>query len=266
MTLDTALDDSGILLGHPASGVVEVRLNRPERLNALDEDMYRALTTLFHKLHEDDSVRAVILSGEGKGFCSGSDVRAMRKTHGPAARARLQRRHAAVQAIYRIEKPVIAAVQGPVAGIGFSLVMACDLIIAAKDAYFQQSFRNVGLVPDGGSIFFLGQRLGIGRAKDLVMTARRLGAQEALDWGVVNRVVDNDSLAEVSLDLARELANAPTYVIGLTKKMFGAACSPSLETVLEIESFAASVARTSEDHAEGVAAFKEKRTARFSGK
>lgn len=266
MTHETAIESTGVLVTRPVSGVVEVRLNRPEKLNALDEDMYRALTRVFSEMQEDGDVRAVILSGEGRGFCSGSDVGAMRKTEGRAGRTRLQRRHNAVQAVYRLEKPVIAAVQGPVSGIGFALAMACDMIIATDNAYFQQSFHNVGLVPDGGSIFFLGQRLGVGRAKELVMTGRRLGACEARDWGVVNRVVAEDDLRAASLALATEFAAAPTYIIGLTKKMFAAGCSPSLETILEIESYAAGVARASEDHKEGVAAFKEKRKPGFTGR
>jgi 2-(1,2-epoxy-1,2-dihydrophenyl)acetyl-CoA isomerase len=263
MTQQSVAD--AVLVSHPAPGVAEVRLNRPEKLNALTEEMYRDLTAIFARLHEDPSVRAILVSGEGKGFCSGSDIGGMLKTHGPAARARLQRRHAAVQSVYRIEKPVIAAVQGPVAGIGFALAMACDFIVAAENAYFQLAFCNVGLVPDGGSIFFLGQRLGVGRAKDLVMTGRKLGAREAYDWGVVSRIVADDALPEASLALATELAAAPTYVIGLAKKMFATTASPALETVLEVESYAAAVARASRDHQEGVTAFREKRKPQFTG-
>lgn len=254
-----------VLLLEPAPGVAEVRLNRPEKLNALNEEMYREITAIFARLHEDPAVRVVILSGEGRGFCSGSDVGAMLTVTGPAARARLQRRHAAIQAIYRMEKPVIAAVTGPVAGIGFSLSAACDFIIASESAYFQQAFRNVGLVPDGGTIFFLNQRVGVVRAKDLVMTGRRLGSKEAAEWGLVTRVVAEEELRDSALFLAAELAAAPTYVLGLTKKMFTASFSPSLETVLEIESFAASVARGSRDHQEGVTAFKQKRKPQFIG-
>jgi 2-(1,2-epoxy-1,2-dihydrophenyl)acetyl-CoA isomerase len=262
---DNTLHESRVLLLEPAPGVAEVRLNRPEKLNALTEEMYRDITAIFARLHEDPAVRAVILSGEGRGFCSGSDVGAMLTVTGPAARARLQRRHAAIQAVYRIEKPVIAAVNGAAAGIGFPLAAACDFVIASETAYFQQAFRNVGLIPDGGTIFFLNQRLGVGRAKDLVMTGRRLSAGEAAEWGVVNRIVPEAELGDAALALAVELAAAPTYVLGLTKKMFAASCNPSLETVLEIESFAASVARNSKDHQEGVTAFKQKRKPQFIG-
>ncbi len=265
MSAATVIDASTILVERPAPGVAEVRLNRPEKLNALTEQMYRTLTETFLELHENSDIRAILVTGAGRGFCSGSDVGAMLKTTGPAARARLQRRHATIQALYRLEKPVIAAVQGPASGIGFAIAMACDLVVAAESSYFQQSFRSVGLVPDGGSIFFLTQRLGVSRAKDLVMTGRRLGAAEAYDWGIVNRLVADEELLARALALATELASAPTYVLGLTKKMFAAAASPSLETVLEIESYAASVARSSRDHQEGVTAFREKRKPRFTG-
>ena len=265
MAQDPSPEPAGLVLDHPAPGVAEVRLNRPDKLNALDEATYRALTETFHALHEDAAIRAVILCGAGRGFCAGSDIGAMLQTTGPAARARLQRRHAAVQAVYRIEKPVIAAVQGPAAGIGFSLAMASDLIVAAEGAYFQQAFTNVGLVPDGGAIFFMAQRMGLARAKDLVITGRRLGAREALDWGIINRVVPDDALMAEARALAADLAAAPTYVLGLAKKMFAATSAPSLETVLEIESYAAGVARASNDHREGVMAFRDKRKPVFSG-
>lgn len=254
-----------LLVLEPEPGIVEVRLNRPEKRNALTEEMYRGLTELFRDLHERPEVRAVVLTGSGAGFCSGSDIGAMLKATGASARRRLQRRHAAIEAITRLEKPVIAVVRGPVAGIGFSLAAACDLVVASETTYFQQAFRNVGLVPDGGAIHFLTARLGISRAKDLVMTGRKLGAREAYDWGLINRLVSDAELEAAGLELARELAAAPTYVIGLTKKMFASTASPSLDTVLEIESYAASVARASQDHREGVTAFREKRKPNFTG-
>lgn len=254
-----------ILLASKGGGVVEVRLNRPNKLNALNDDMYAVLTDMFGQFHEDPAVRAVILTGEGRGFCAGSDIGGMLQKTGPAARARLQRRHATIRAIYGCEKPVIAAVRGSVSGIGFSVAMACDFIVASDTAYFHQAFRNIALVPDGGAVFFLAQRLGVGRAKDLVMSARKLPAAEANDWGLVSRIVPDADLENAAVEMAQDLARSPTYTLGLAKKMFAAASSPSLETVLEIESFAASVARSSQDHREGVTAFREKREPNFTG-
>lgn len=263
--LDSYVCPAGLLLIRHEQGVVEVRLDRPEKRNALTEQMYLGLATVFGLLHEDSAVRAIILSGSGAGFCAGSDIGGMLQTTGAAARRRLQRRHAAVIAISQIEKPVIASLRGAVAGIGFSLASACDMVVASETTYFQQAFRNVGLVPDGGAVHFLSQRLGISRAKDLVMTGRKLAAGEAFDWGLINRLVPDGDLERETLDLASQLAAGPTYIIGMTKKMFAASTVPSLYNLLEIESFAASVARSSADHREGVTAFKEKRKPQFVG-
>lgn len=246
-------------------GLIEVRLNRPEKLNALNEEMYADLACIFEEAQNRRDVRGVLLSAEGRGFCSGSDVGAMQGRDLSTARARLQRRHRMVQAVYRLEKPVVVALRGPTAGIGFSLAMACDFIVASRTTYFQQSFRNVGLVPDGGAAFFLAQRLGIGRAKDLVMTARRLGAEDALDWGLVSEVLADEEVDARALELARDLASGPSLMMGMAKKMLAAAATPSLDAMLEIESFAQGVARESEDHREGVDAFKQKRRPVFKG-
>lgn len=246
-------------------GLIEVRLNRPEKLNALTGAMYARLTQIFTDLHERRDIRGVLLTGEGRAFCSGSDIDAMQKRDLASARARLQRRHMTIQALYRLERPVVAAVRGPVAGIGFSLAMCCDLVIASDTAYFQQSFRNVGLAPDGGAALFLTQRLGVGRAKDLVFTARKLLAAEALSWGLISQVVPDAELGDRALAVARDLAAGPTLMMAIAKKMLALASQPTLETMLEFESCAQGVARESEDHREGVEAFKQKRKPVFKG-
>ena len=247
-------------------GIATVTLNRPEKLNALDEAMYSQLTDGFSALAADDAVRAVIVTGAGRGFCSGSDVGGMLQSDIVSGRARLQRRHRMIRNLVEIEKPVIAAVRGPVAGIGFSLALACDLIVAAESAKFSQVFKKIGLVPDGGAIYFLTQRLGIARAKELVYTARMLPAQEALEWGLVNRVVPDDQLEQSALALAAELAGSATYALAIAKKMFQSMYVPTLEALLELESLSQGTARLTDDHREGVMAFREKRKARFTGK
>ncbi len=247
-------------------GIATVTLNRPEKLNALNEEMYTQLTDGFAALAADDAVRAVIVTGAGRGFCSGSDVGGMLQSDLVSGRARLQRRHRMIRNLVNIEKPVIAAVRGPVAGIGFSLALACDLIIAAESAKFSQIFKNIGLIPDGGAIYFLTQRLGIARAKELVYTARMLPAQEALEWGVVSRVVADDQLEDTALQLATGFANSATYALALAKKMFESMYTPSLEALLEMESLSQGLARLTEDHREGVTAFREKRKAQFKGR
>jgi 2-(1,2-epoxy-1,2-dihydrophenyl)acetyl-CoA isomerase len=247
-------------------GVATVTLNRTEKLNALSEEMYLDMTRLFAEIAADDAVRAMVLTGAGRAFCSGSDLEGMQQMDLQAGRARMKRRHRMIQNLVNIEKPVIAAVNGPCVGIGFSIALACDLIVAAESARFSQIFKKIGLVPDGGSIFFLVQHLGIARAKELVYTARMLPAAEARDWGFVTKVVPDAELAGAAQALARELADSATHALGLAKKMFQSMYTPSLEALLEMETLSQSLARLTEDHREGVAAFREKRKPKFVGR
>ena len=246
--------------------VAIVTLNRPEKLNALTDEMYNRVTDLFTQFKTDDSVRAVIIAGAGRAFCAGSDVTTMVNAGVVAGRARMQTRHAMINAIVNLEKPVIAAVHGATVGIGFSIAMACDLIVAAESTKFSQILNKIGLVPDGGSVYFLVQRLGLARAKELVYTARMLPAQEALTWGLINRVVPDAELLPNALALAQEMAGSATFALALAKKMFQGLYSPTLEMALEQENLSQSVVKLTDDHLEGVAAFKEKRAAVFKGK
>jgi 2-(1,2-epoxy-1,2-dihydrophenyl)acetyl-CoA isomerase len=242
-------------------------LNRPEKLNALTDEMYEQLIDVFNGLAADDAVRAVVLTGRGRGFCSGSDVGGMLKSDLAENRKRMQQRpHRMIQAIVSLEKPVIAAVRGPIVGIGFSMALACDLIIASETARFSQVFRNIGLVPDGGSIFFLTQYLGIARAKELVFTARVLPAAEAHQWGLVTRVTPDTGLEPATLALARDLAGSATFALGLAKQMFRTMSVPTLETLLETENLSQSIAKLTHDHREGVTAFRDKRKPKFTGR
>jgi 2-(1,2-epoxy-1,2-dihydrophenyl)acetyl-CoA isomerase len=245
--------------------VAIVTLNRPDKLNAMTDPMYTRVKELFIDMQTDDKVRAVILAGAGRAFCSGSDVTTMVNAGPVAGRARMQTRHAMINAIAQLEKPVVAAVRGVAAGIGFSMAMACDLILASDNAKFSQIFKKIGLVPDGGAVYFLTQRIGIARAKELVYTARMLPAQEAAEWGLINRVVPDAQLEADALALAQELSGSATFALALAKKMFQAMYVPTLETQLEQENLYQSTAKLTDDHLEGVAAFKEKRAARFKG-
>jgi len=241
-------------------------LDRPDRLNAMADPMWDALYEHLAKIAADDGIRAVILTGAGRAFCSGGDVTGMAKSDVVSGRARSQRRHRAVLALYNLEKPLIAAVRGPVYGIGNSLALACDLVIASETAKFSMAFKKVGIVPDGGAIFFLTQYLGIARAKDLVYTARAVPAGEALELGLVVRVVPDEKLEAEARALAQELAESATYALALSKKMFQSMYVPTLEQLLEMETLASGLARMTHDHQEGVAAFKEKRPPKFQGK
>lgn len=248
------------------NGIATVTLDRQEKMNALSEEMYADMTRIFEEVQADEAVRAVILTGAGKAFCSGSDVGGMANVDVLANRARMKRRHRMITNLVNIEKPVIAAVNGACVGIGFSIALACDLIIASDNAKFSQIFKKIGLVPDGGSIFFLVQHLGIARAKELVYSARMLPAEEAHAWGMVTKVVPQGELAAAADALARELADSATYALGLAKKMFQSMYTPSLEALLETELLSQATARLTEDHKEGLAAFAEKRKPEFRGR
>jgi 2-(1,2-epoxy-1,2-dihydrophenyl)acetyl-CoA isomerase len=228
--------------------------------------MWDALHAHLGTIGADEAIRAVILTGAGRAFCSGGDVTGMAKSDIVSGRARSQRRHRAVLALYNLEKPVIAAVRGAVYGIGNALALACDLVIASDTAKFSMAFKRVGIVPDGGAIFFLTQNLGIARAKDLVYTARVVPAAEALELGLVARVVPDAKLEAEARALAVEMAESATYALALAKKMFHSMYVPTLEQLLELETLASGAARLTHDHQEGVAAFKEKRPPKFLGK
>ena len=249
--------------------VAKVVLNRPDKLNALTIDMRQSLCDYFAQLRFDDKVRAIIVTGAGRGFCSGADVDRMAgQPHDLRAdRERMQQGgHTFIRTLHAIEKPVIAAVRGPAVGIGWSIALACDLIVASKTARFSQIFRRIGLAPDGGAIWFLTRRIGMLKAKELVFSARFVEAEEALALGLVNYVVEDDELMSKTDQLAGELAEAPTFALGLAKKLFHAAVGPSLEEYLEIESMVQPQLHMTADNAEGVAAFREKREPKFTGR
>ncbi|WP_167383548.1 enoyl-CoA hydratase/isomerase family protein [Bordetella genomosp. 12] len=246
--------------------VAIIQLNRPERMNALTVEMRETLAELCGQANRDRAVRAVVLCAAGRAFCASGDVSNMREFNVDSARERLQRAHRMIRALADIDKPVIAAVQGAVAGIGWSMALACDLIYAADTAYFSQVFKNVGLAPDGGALHFLAQNIGLLRAKELVLSGRRLGAEEACQMGLVTRVVGADRLQDEALAMAATLAEGPTLAYGFGKRMFRQVYAPALETYLDVENWAQTAAIMSEDHQEGVDAFLSKRAPVFKGR
>jgi 2-(1,2-epoxy-1,2-dihydrophenyl)acetyl-CoA isomerase len=251
---------------HIEGPVAKVVLNRPERLNALTWDMRQQLREHFTALRHDDAIRAIIVTGEGRAFCTGADVGGMQRQDLKGERNKLQQgSHAYLRVLTAIEKPVIAAVRGPTVGIGWSIALACDMIVASETARFSQIFRRIGLAPDGGAIWFLTRRIGLARAKELVFTARFVDAQEALSLGLVNSVVPDDQLMARAQELAADLASGPTFAFGLAKKMFAMANS-TYEDFLDLESLIQPQLGQTEDHREGVAAFKEKRQPVFKGR
>lgn len=248
------------------NGVATVLLDRADKLNALSAEMYHELADAFTALGTDDDARAVIVTGAGRAFCAGGDVGSMGNFDVVAGRKRSQGHQGMIRALHNLEKPVIAAVRGPAAGIGASIALACDLIIASDTAYFLMAFKNVGIPPDGGAVFLLTQHVGIARAKELVYTARKLPAAEAKEMGIVMKVVPDGELETEARALAVDLANSATYALRLAKKMFQSMYVPTLETLLELESMAICGARLTHDHQEGIAAFREKRKPKFLGR
>ena len=246
-------------------GVATVTLNRPDKLNALSGEMYRELADVFTTLGADDEVRCVVLTGAGRAFCAGGDVTSMGGYDVVTGRQRSRGHARMILALHNLEKPVIAAIRGPAAGIGASLALASDLIIASETAYLLMAFKNVGIPPDGGAVFFLTQHLGIARAKELVYSARKLAAREAAEMGIVTKVVPDSELEAATQTLAAELATSATYALALAKRMLQSMYTPTLAELLEIENLAVAGARLTHDHKEGIAAFREKRKPKFTG-
>ncbi len=244
--------------------VLTITLNRPDVLNAFTAEMHRQLVGAFKEARAPD-VRAVVVTGAGRGFCVGQDL----NEFGEAARdiaGRLRRHyHPTVLAARELEKPVLAAVNGPAAGAGLSFACACDLRLAAESATFVPAFINIGLVPDMGGTFFVRRLLGTARAFEWMSSGRRLSAAEALEWGLVSEVVPDERLAGRAAEWAAELAAMPTRGIALSKRLFDHAEQATLEEQLEREAQLQAAATRTNDFREGVDAFLEKREPRFEG-
>ncbi len=251
--------------------VAVVTINRPEKMNALTREMREGLIAAFEKIRFDPEIRAVILTGAGSSFCAGADVDKMGDgsyARGiPAARTRLQSlSHVYMRLLHALEKPVIAAVRGHAVGIGMSLALGCDILLASDTARFGQTFRRIGLAPDGGGIWYLSRRLPMNIAKELVFTGRVIDAAEARSLGLVNHVHPDTELMDRAMAMATDLAAGPTFALGLSKKLFHVASAPSMEDYLEYEAFVQPSLNQSEDHHEGVAAFRAKRKPAFKGR
>ncbi len=239
-------------------GIATVLLDRADKLNALSGEMYHELADSFTALNSDDTARAVVLTGAGRAFCAGGDVGSMGGYDVVSGRKRSKGHQQMILALHHLEKPVIAAIRGPAAGIGASMALACDLIVASETAYLLMAFKNVGIPPDGGAIYFLTQHLGLARAKEIVYSARKLPAAEARDMGLISKVVPDNQLETEAMALARDIAGSATYALTLAKRMFQYMYVPTLEQLLEMEVLAICGARMTHDHVEGVTAFKGK--------
>jgi 2-(1,2-epoxy-1,2-dihydrophenyl)acetyl-CoA isomerase len=245
-------------------GVLTITLNRPDVLNALNHAVHEGLHAALAEAR-DPAVRAVVVTGAGRGFCVGQDLQEFRAGAADVAGHLRSTYHVTVLGIRSLEKPVLAAVNGPAAGAGLSLALACDVRIASDRASFVPAFSGIGLVPDSGGTWLARRLLGQARAFEWLATGRKLAALEALEWGLVSEVVPDAAFAERTREIAERWASLPTRAVWETKRLLDAAETSTFEEQLEREAETQAVLTRTRDFAEGVAAFLEKRPAAFTG-
>lgn len=267
-----------------ADGILRVTLNRPETLNALTTDMLRQVEVAFLGHGRDPSVRAAILTGAGRGFCAGADIGAAghagpdddagpdvwasgsaSTASSPSNTDTLEAAIAAVDAIRRFPRPVVAVTRGPVAGLGMSLALVCDLVVAADEAYFLLAFSKIGLMPDGGATALVAASIGRARAMRMSLLAERVGAQQAHDWGLISHVVPAAELETESERIVAELASGPSLAYRATKDAINQATLGELRNAFARERDGQTALLGTRDFAEGVTAFNERRAAQFDG-
>jgi 2-(1,2-epoxy-1,2-dihydrophenyl)acetyl-CoA isomerase len=259
MQFDTLLYESD-------DGVATLTLNRPAALNAFDDVMQRELAMLIPAIAADNAVRCLILTGAGRAFCAGGDIRGM-DTADPAPIAGRNRLRNMLQTVFmpliRLETPVIAAVNGVAVGAGLNLALAADIVLADEAAMMSQIFVQVGLVPDTGGLFLLTRLIGLNRAKELCFTGRKFTGRDAAAWGLVNRALPGGDLLPAARALAREIADGPAAAIGMTKSLLNLSATATIEEMAEFEAYAQAIALSTDDHREGLLAFREKRPPRY---
>ena len=258
----------GTLKYETEGAVARIVLDRPDAANAMNNQMMEELFDAAVRVDEDSAVRAVVITATGRMFCAGGDL-AEFGAAGPDVPGLLKRMthnfHGAITRLTRMDAPVVTAINGMAAGAGFSFAVAGDLAIAAESARFTMAYTRAGLTPDGSSTYFVSRLAGLRRAQELMLTNRMLSAQEALDWGLVTRVVPDDALQDEAMKLATELAAGPTCAFGKVKRLLLKSTGDSLESQMEAEAMAIADAARTADGQEGIAAFLAKRPAAFTG-
>ena len=260
---------SSILVSLDAA-VLSITLNRPEKLNAFTPEMHAELRGAFSRAEDDGEVRAVLLTGAGRGFCAGADL-SQRDVSPGAAPIDLSvslgtNYNPLVRRMRALPKPIVCAVNGPAAGAGANVALACDVVLAARSASFLQAFSRIGLLPDAGGTYFLPRLVGAARAMGLALLAEKLSAEDAERWGLIWKAVDDARLMEEASSMAKALAAGPTKGYALLKRALHASAGNSLDAQLDLERDLQREAGFSEDYREGVAAFMQKRKPAFKGK
>jgi 2-(1,2-epoxy-1,2-dihydrophenyl)acetyl-CoA isomerase len=247
-------------------GVLEIRLNRPEVLNSFVMPMAKELQEALDTATNDTSIRSVLLTGEGRGFCAGQDLAEAIQDNGPKISEIVHKTYnPIITKIRDLEKPVICAVNGVAAGAGANIAFACDITLAAESASFVQAFSKIGLIPDSAGTYFLPRLIGVQKATALMMLAEKLPAIEAEKLGLIYKVVADSELYTEAFKIADSLANMPTVGLGLTKRAINLGLNNNLIQQLEVEAVLQELASESYDHKEGVKAFLEKRKPEFKG-
>jgi enoyl-CoA hydratase len=249
---------NGVSVEHDGA-VLRIRLDRPEKLNAVDTPMLDALSAHIRSAETDESIRAVLLTGAGRGFCSGGDL-----TGGDTAGA-ADAANRVVRAITSLPKPVVAGVHGGAVGFGCALALSCDLVVAASSAYFQLAFTRVGLMPDGGASALLAELIGRARTARMAMTAERVPAATAFEWGMISHLTGEDDYQSVLANVLRSVSGGPTLAFGWTKRALAAATLSELEAVQAVEAEGQLALIDTADFREGARAFRERRTPEFRG-
>jgi 2-(1,2-epoxy-1,2-dihydrophenyl)acetyl-CoA isomerase len=255
---------------HLSGDVATILLNRPEKLNALTAEMWQQFIECLDRCKRDPAIRSIILTGSGRGFCAGADLSAAgsKDSPGPSLSRSLtlmEGYNEAIQKLYRLDKPVIAAVRGPAIGIAWTFVLCCDWVLVTDSTLFRPAFLNLAKVPEGGFQYLLARQIGQLKARDIVYRARFVSGSEAVELGLANRLVAEEALLDEANTLAREAANNAPIIFSLTKQLFNSDPT-SFEQFLQMELNAIAIGSNSEDALEGMAAFKDKRAPRYVGR